>query len=105
MAVEVGLLLAVVLFAKQMGSSMQIEEIEPEGAEIAPHLHEKLVFYNSWSAFLWRSTDFQQNIIKAIHVKPKYLILRMGKVPIIDATAEGYFHQIEKNFRSKAVKF
>lgn len=44
MAVEVGLLLAVVLFAKQMGSSMQIEEIEPEGAEIAPHLHEKLVF-------------------------------------------------------------
>ncbi|HHQ0110141.1 TPA: SulP family inorganic anion transporter, partial [Listeria monocytogenes] len=29
-AVEVGLLLAVVLFAKQMGSSMQIEEIEPE---------------------------------------------------------------------------
>ncbi|HAC3589574.1 TPA_asm: sodium-independent anion transporter, partial [Listeria monocytogenes] len=27
-----------------------------------------------------------------------YLILRMGKVPIIDATAEGYFHQIEKEF-------
>lgn len=59
MAVEVGLLLAVVLFAKQMGSSMQIEEIEPEGAEIAPHLHEKIsIFTIRGPLFLWCSTDF-----------------------------------------------
>ncbi|EQC0677612.1 SulP family inorganic anion transporter [Listeria innocua] len=98
-AVEVGLLLAVVLFAKQMGSSMQIEETEPEGAEIAPHLHDKIsVFTIRGPLFFGAAQIFQQNIMKAIHVKPEFLILRMGKVPIIDATAEGYFHQIEKEF-------
>lgn len=98
-AVEVGLLLAVVLFAKQMGSAMQIVEIEPEGAEIAPHLYHKIsIFTIRGPLFFGAAQIFQQNIMKAIHVKPKYLILRMGKVPIIDATAEGYFHQIEKEF-------
>ncbi|WP_149807801.1 sodium-independent anion transporter, partial [Listeria monocytogenes] len=41
---------------------------------------------------------FKQNIRKAMHVSAKYLILRMERVPSIDVTAEGYFHQIEKEF-------
>lgn len=105
-AVEVGLLLAVVLFAKQMGSSMQIEEIEPEGAEIAPHLHEKIsIFTIRGPLFLVQRRFFNKILSKQSMLNQNILSCEWGKCRLLMLRQKAISTKLKKNFRSKAGKF
>ena len=111
-AVEVGLVLAVLLFAKRMSEMLVISKVLPDHS----NSHEKVVpnavnethdcpqvsiYTIEGPLFFGAAQTFEQRIMGTIHLNPKVLILRMGKVPFIDTTAEANFRNIVKHFKKQ----
>ncbi|NGQ93747.1 sulfate permease [Brevibacillus sp. SYP-B805] len=95
-AVEVGLGLAVLLFTKKM-SQISISKALPDPSDshkpIVPHMvyegHDcpQLHIYNmEGPLFFAASKRMEESIVRALQTKPKIVLLRMAKVPLIDTT-------------------
>ncbi|MFT8320420.1 MAG: SulP family inorganic anion transporter [Bacillus sp. (in: firmicutes)] len=105
-AVEVGLILAVVIFTKRMSDIMKTSKLAPNQQEKLEIIEEKMangcpqisIFDIEGPLFFGAAQTFEQTILKTIHYKPSILILRMGKVPLMDITGEAYFSNIIKSF-------
>lgn len=108
-AVEVGLILAVVLFAKNMSNMLVVSKVLPDpaskegklGAHIVKPTHDcpQISMYTvEGPLFFGAAQTFEQQIMSTIHYKPRVLILRMGNVPIIDTTGEAYLRNIVQHF-------
>lgn len=108
-AVEVGLILAVVLFAKRMSESLVTAKVLPN----PENKHEKVeahmvtethdcpqisIFTVEGPLFFGAAQKFEQVLMKTIHEKPLVLILRMGNVPFIDTTGEANLSSIVHDF-------
>ena len=111
-AVEIGLILAVILFTKRMSNMLVISKVLPDhtrkNEKLLPHVVNKAhdcpqisIYTIEGPLFFGAAQTFEQNILATIHYKPKVLILRMGKVPFIDTTGESYFRNIVQHFKSK----
>ncbi len=109
-AVEVGLVLAVILFAKQMSEMVIITKVLPDHSnkqeKVLSHVVNEThncpqvsIYTIEGPLFFGAAQTFEQNIMETIHYKPKFLILRMGKVPFIDTTGEAYFRNIVQHFK------
>jgi SulP family sulfate permease len=109
-AVEVGLILAVILFAKRMSEMLVIAKVLPDHTQkhekVLPHVVNEThdcpqisIYTIEGPLFFGAAQTFEQNIMETIHYKPKVLILRMGKVPFMDATGESYFRNIVHHFK------
>ncbi len=109
-AVEVGLLLAVVLFTKKMSDQMVIAKALPD----LKHKHEKIkshivsdthdcpqisIYNIEGPLFFGAAQTFAQTIMSTIDYKPRILLLRMSKVPFMDMTGEASLASIVKNFQ------
>nr|WP_257988014.1 MULTISPECIES: sulfate permease [Bacillus] len=107
-AVEVGLVLAVIMFAKRMSDIMVTAKALPNPS----HKHEKVesqvvtnthdcpqfsIYNVEGPLFFGAAQTFEQTIMSSINMKPTVLLLRMGKVPFMDTTGESYFSSIVKN--------
>lgn len=113
-AVGVGLLLAIVLFAKRMSEMLIVSKVLPDhkqNGKVQPHVvndshdcPQVSIYTIEGPLFFAAAQTFEQRILKTIHYKPRILIFRMGKVPFIDATGEAYFRNIIRNFKSKGGK-
>lgn len=101
-AIEIGMILASFLFIKRMSDVTDIKAVS-EGengyADIEGSLFpynkkilEKVIIYEIAGAFFFGAADKFLEISKQIYKNPKVLILRMGKVPAMDATG---FHALE----------
>ncbi|MFD3448894.1 SulP family inorganic anion transporter [Microbacteriaceae bacterium 4G12] len=110
-AVEVGLVLAVILFAKQMSGMITITKVLPDHknnqekvrSHVVNETHncpQVTIYTIEGPLFFGAAQTFEQNIMDTIHYAPKVLILRMSKVPFIDATGEAYLRNIVKHFTS-----
>lgn len=110
-AVEVGLILAVILFAKRMSQMLVVSKVLPdhssEKGKVLPHVVNQAhdcpqisIYTIEGPLFFGAAQTFEQNILSSINYKPKVLILRMGKVPFIDTTGESYFRNIVENFNN-----
>ncbi|WP_338450735.1 sulfate permease [Niallia oryzisoli] len=108
-AVEVGLLLAVVLFTKRMVDAQVTAKALPNlnkaGNKVETQMvHEghdcpQITIYNvEGPLFFGVAQTFQQTIMNTINHQPSVLLLRMGKVPLIDITGEANLTSIVKNF-------
>lgn len=108
-AVEVGLLFAVILFTKQMSELLITAKALPDpnhkdekvGTHMVTDIHDcpQISIYNVEGPLFFGSAQaFEQTIMKTIHYKPKVLLLRMGKVPFMDTTGEAYLSSIIKDF-------
>ena len=108
-AVEVGLLLAVLLFTKRMVDSRVVAQALPNlnkaSKKVETHVvsegHDcpQITIYNiEGPLFFGVAQTFQQTIMNTINNKPKLLLLRMGKVPFIDLTGEAHLASIVKSF-------
>ena len=108
-AVQVGLLLALVLFAKQTVDTQVVARALPNLNKVNKKVETQMVanghdcpqitIYNiEGPLFFGVAQTFQQTVMKTIHHKPKVLLLRMGKVPFIDITGEAHLSSIVKNF-------
>lgn len=113
-AVGVGLLLAVVLFAKRMSKMIIVSKVLPDprkNGKVQPHVVNKnhdcpqvSIYTIEGPLFFAAAQTFEERILKTLHYRPNILIFRMGKVPFIDATGEAYFRNIIRNFKSKGGK-
>lgn len=107
LAVEIGLGLAVILFAKRMSEMLVVAKVLPDQGKVFPHVvtegHDcpQISMYTiEGPLFFGAAQTFEQSVISAINDRPEVLILRMRKVPFIDTTGEEYFRNIVRNFKA-----
>lgn len=109
-AVLVGLVLALVLFAKRMSTISVVEEVLPDHSTVSEKVHANAVsashhcpqisiFTIEGPLFFGVAQLFEQRVMESIHYKPEVLILRMGKVPFMDSTGEANFLHIIQHFK------
>lgn len=112
-AVEIGLLLAVILFTKRMSDHMVTVKALPNH-EVKHYKIEKLVtdtrdcpqisiFNVEGPLFFGAAQTFAQSIMKTINYKPKVLLLRMGRVPFMDTTGDAHLTSIVKHFSKHGI--
>jgi SulP family sulfate permease len=92
-AVEVGMVLAAVLFIKRMSETTQImavdESTETEGSQhslVGKEVPEGVLVFRVFGAFFFGTADKLETALKQARQEPKILILRMRKVLAMDAT-------------------
>ncbi|MFD2445666.1 SulP family inorganic anion transporter [Bacillus sp. CGMCC 1.16607] len=109
-AVEVGLILAASLFVKRMSEILTVEKVLPDPSEKNMKVRSNVVkdghdcpqisiYTIEGALFFGAAQYFESSISSAIHHQPKVLILRMGKVPYMDTTAEANLRKIVHHFR------
>lgn len=110
-AVEVGLILAVILFVKRMSDILTVEKVLPDPSvkyeKMVPHMVKQghdcpqiAVFTVEGALFFGAATMFEKSIMSTIHYRPKILLLRMGKVPFMDTTGESKLARVVKDFKN-----
>ncbi|SHI42372.1 SulP family inorganic anion transporter [Propionispora hippei] len=113
-AVEVGLLLAMMLFVKRMSeitavkpvvfdrSSNLIEVVDDEVPEeySCPQIS---IYSIDGPLFFGAAQMFSQSVMKMINYEPSIIILRMSKVSIIDITGENHLRKIIERLRIRKI--
>ncbi|WP_102349158.1 SulP family inorganic anion transporter [Bacillus sp. Marseille-P3661] len=113
-AVEVGLILAVVLFTKRMSDLMVTARALPnrnnKHEKVETHMvsdtHDcpQISIYNiEGPLFFGVAATFGHTIMSTINYKPRVLLLRMGRVPFMDSTGEANLTSVVKNFSKHGV--
>ncbi|MEO8204577.1 MAG: sulfate permease [Chthoniobacterales bacterium] len=92
-AVEVGMVLAAMLFIKRMSETTQImavdESTETEGSHhslLGRKIPDGVLIFRVFGAFFFGAADKLETALQAAKQEPKVLILRMRKVIAMDAT-------------------
>ncbi|MFT4415046.1 SulP family inorganic anion transporter [Fredinandcohnia humi] len=113
-AVEVGLILAVIIFTKRMGDIIVTEKVLPNPAnkheKVESHVvtdsHDcpQISIYNvEGPLFFGAAQAFEQSIMSTINYRPKILLLRLGRVPFMDTTGEARLSSIVKDFSKHGI--
>lgn len=105
-AVQIGLLLAMVSFIKRMSEVLEVEKVIParmkNSEDETKGLEAKcpqLSFYTVTGALFFGAVDkFETIITRSINKRPTVLILKMKHVSFIDATAEANLGSLVKDF-------
>ncbi|WP_373230576.1 SulP family inorganic anion transporter [Cohnella sp.] len=108
-AVEVGLILAVILFVKRMSEVLKVAKVLPDpttkNEKVKAHMvtegHDcpQISMYTiEGPLFFGAANMFEKSIMDTIHLRPKILLLRMGKVPFMDTTGESNLASLVKHF-------
>lgn len=92
-AVEIGMVLAAILFIKRVSETTQItavdETVETEGSHhslVGKEVPEGVMVYRMFGAFFFGATDKLESALQRLKEEPEVLILRMRKVLAMDAT-------------------
>lgn len=108
-AVEVGLLLAMVIFVKRMSDIMVVAKVLPNpddrlqevSAQTEQESHgckQISIFTVEGPLFFGAAQSFSQTIMATINLRPRFLILRMSEVPFMDLTGEASLSNIVQEF-------
>ncbi|MDR4997692.1 SulP family inorganic anion transporter [Brevibacillus parabrevis] len=111
-AVEVGLVLAVLLFIKRMRDSLQVAKVLPDPSlkheKVMPHMvssqHDcpQINIYTIEGPLFFGDADlFESSLANTLQHRPKVLLLRMGKVPFLDMTGEANLSRTVKQAMSQ----
>lgn len=113
-AVEIGLILAAILFTKRMSDLVTT-------AKALPNLHHKhgkvenhvvtdihdcpqISIYNvEGPLFFGAAQTFEFSIMDTIHYRPRILLLRMSRVPLMDTTGEANLASIVSHFSKNGI--
>jgi SulP family sulfate permease len=110
-AVEIGLILAVILFVKRMGELLTVAKVLPD----PNNKHEKVqahmvyeghdcpqisIYTIEGPLFFGAANLFEKSIMDTIHQRPGILLLRMGKVPFMDTTGESNLARLVKHIKN-----
>ncbi|MGG4142940.1 sulfate permease [Paenibacillus algorifonticola] len=109
-AVEVGLLIALLLFVKRMGQSLTVEKVLPD----PNHKHEKVranmvyeghdcpqisIYTIDGPLFFGAANKFEQDMRDTLQQRATILLLRLGKVPFMDTTGAANLTILVKAFQ------
>lgn len=111
-AVEVGLLLAMMNFVKRMSAILVVTQVIPDKENYLVDVSEQdaleiqncpqiSIFSIEGPLFFGAAQMFSHSIMNTIHYDPKVIILRMSKVPLIDLTGENHLRTIVENLQKK----
>src|SRR5881396_1195799 len=107
-AVQVGMVLAAVLFIKRISETTQItavdETTETEGAHhslIGKEIPEGVMVYRVFGAFFFGAADKLETALKRARQEPEILILRMRKVLAMDATGLNALEDLFEKLHAK----
>lgn len=106
-AVEIGLVLAIIIFVKRMSEIMAVTKVLPDPDAVDEHLKGHVVTeshdcpqINIYSIegplFFGAASLFAKSIMDTIHSEPKIVLLRMSKVPFMDTTGASQLANIVK---------
>ncbi|OXM82318.1 SulP family inorganic anion transporter [Paenibacillus rigui] len=114
-AVEVGLLLAAILFIKRLGDHFTVFKVLPD-----PQLkHEKVkeymvqdthdcpqlsIFTMEGPLFFGSADRFKQRIMEVLSPEPRMILLRMGKMPFMDSTGASHLSDVIRHIQSTGGK-
>ena len=110
-AVEVGLILAVILFVKRMSEMLTVAKVLPDPTVKHEKLHAHMVaeghdcpqisiYTIEGALFFGVANMFEKSIMDTLHFRPNILLLRMGKVPFMDITGESNLASLVKHFKN-----
>ncbi len=109
-AVNVGVILAALLFMKRMSESVHIEqmngyEIGAKDPEIGTvRIPRGVQVYSINGPFFFGAAETFERTLSGMHESVKVLIIRLGKVPFIDATALHGFGEIVRLFQKRSTR-
>ncbi len=107
-AVEVGLLLAMISFIVRMSRLLDIEKLVPQdNLGVMPknflvaeqNCTQFDIYTIEGPLFFGTATKFEQTLTRVINRRAKILLLRMNRVPFIDATGEANLATLISNFQ------
>jgi SulP family sulfate permease len=113
-AVEVGLIMSVIIFAKRMSDIMTTEKVLPNPNNKNKKVDNQMVsdthdcpqisiFNVEGPLFFGAAQTFEKSIMSTINYRPKILLLRMSKVPFMDTTGEANLASIVKHFSKNGI--
>jgi SulP family sulfate permease len=107
-AVEIGLVLAAVLFIKRVSETTQItavdETTETEGSQhslVGREIPDGVMVYRIFGAFFFGAVDKLESVLKREKREPVVLILRMRKVLAMDATGLNALEDLYERLQRK----
>jgi SulP family sulfate permease len=107
-AVEVGMVLAAILFIKRISETTQItsvdEQSDTEGAEHSlsgKTIPPGVMVYQVFGAFFFGAADKLETALKRAQQEPEVLILRMRRVLAMDATGLNALEDLHERFTRK----
>ncbi|WP_374720759.1 SulP family inorganic anion transporter [Peribacillus tepidiphilus] len=111
-AVEVGLILAAILFVKRMSEMLTVTKVLPDPSDKNKKVHSHIVnegrdcpqisiFTIEGSLFFGAAQMFEKSVMSTINHRPKLLILRMARVPYMDTTGESNLTSIVRDFQKQ----
>ncbi|WP_379127801.1 SulP family inorganic anion transporter [Paenibacillus sp. sgz500958] len=113
LAVEVGLILAVILFVKRMGEVHLVAKVlpDPNSVKVGPHMvnehHDcpQIGIYNvEGPLFFGAAYKFDDTMPGAGPDQPDIVLMRMGKVPFMDTTGEANLSGLAKQLQHSGGK-
>jgi SulP family sulfate permease len=112
-AVEVGLLLAMVNFVKRMSDIMVVAKVLPDPDDYLTQIGEDAldnhdcsqmsIFSIEGPLFFGAAQMFSQTIMDTINYTPRVVILRMSKVPLMDVTGENHLRTIVTTLQKRGM--
>ncbi len=108
-AVEIGMVLASILFIKRVSETSQItavdESTETEGSQhslVGKQIPDGVMIYRMFGAFFFGATDKLESALQRLKQEPEVLILRMRKVVAMDATGLNALEDLYERLHRKA---
>jgi SulP family sulfate permease len=105
-AIEVGMVLAALLFMQRMANIGEVYSLEDDKDFIDDYasLPKGLSVYEINGPFFFGAANKYKEILKEVGIRSKVLILRMRNVPFIDATGMQNFKEVLKTLKQYNVK-
>src|SRR6266487_2367695 len=107
-AVQVGMVLAAVLFIKRISETTQITAVDESTETEGPHhsligkqIPEGVMVYRVFGAFFFGAADKLETALKRARQEPDILILRMRKVLAMDATGLNALEDLHEKLHAK----
>jgi SulP family sulfate permease len=105
-AIEVGMILASLLFMQRMSRLSNVTSLEEDKDNIEDYstLTKGLLVYEINGPFFFGAANKYKEVLKEVGIKSSVLILRMRNVPFIDATGMHNFKEVLKTLNHYKVK-
>jgi SulP family sulfate permease len=107
-AVEVGMVLAAVLFIKRISETTKITSVDKRSEEDTPghslvgkEVPKDVMIYRIFGAFFFGAADKLETALKRVQQEPKVLILHMRKVLAMDATGLNALENMHHKMRAR----
>lgn len=109
-AVNVGVILAMLFFVRRMHQSVTIEQqktetLQPELTAIGmPVLPQDMLIYSIQGPFFFGAAEKIEHALAATHTDPQTIIFRLKDVPFIDMTGLETFNELIEHYRKRGVE-